>query len=182
MSRIAIDLDGVCYEFERTARYMLREYRGCTGLTQESEHWDWIKHRTSDADWRWLWAEGVERGLFRYGHCVVGSIIGLMKLSEKHDLLAVTHRPQAAVPDTLAWLAYNKVPWAEVHILTHEEPKSTIAADVLIDDKAENVLDWAEDGRSAILFDQPWNRGLVASPRIQRVFGWKGVMSCFPTA
>jgi len=25
--KIAIDLDGVCYEWDRTARYMLREYR-----------------------------------------------------------------------------------------------------------------------------------------------------------
>lgn len=180
--KVAVDLDGVCYEFERTARYMLREYRGAIGLIHESEHWDWIKHRTSDADWRWLWSDGVQLGLFRYGHCVAGSIIGLMRLSQSHELLAVTHRPQTAVPDTLAWLAYNKVPWSAVHILSDGEPKSGISADILIDDKAENVLDWAEDGRGAILFDQPWNCSLAASPRIQRVFGWKGVMSCFPSA
>lgn len=175
--RIAVDLDGVTYEWERTARYMLREYRGCKGLESQSTHWDWIKERVSADDWHWLWADGVELGLFRYGHCVRGSIVGLKALiAAGHSLVAVTHRPSSAVPDTLAWLAYNQVPWAEVHILSNGEPKSSIAADILIDDKTENVREWTMGrGRKAILYDRPWNKKWNGF-YIDRAKNWKEVV------
>ena len=174
--KIAVDLDGVCYEFEKTARYMLREYRGCTGLETESTHWDWISERVSDVDWEWLWNDGVALGLFRFGHCVRGSINGLRQLRDAgHSLLAVTHRPSRAVPDTLAWLAYNGIPWSEVHILSDGQSKSTIKADILIDDKPENVDDWV-NGVKALLFDRSWNQEYSDNTWVKRVFGWKGVI------
>ena len=147
------------YEWERTARYMLREYRGCKGLESQSTHWNWIQERVLADDWDWLWTEGVELGLFRYGHCVAGSIIGLRTLvANGHSILAVTHRPSDAVPDTLAWLAYQQIPWTEVHILSNGEPKSSIKADVLVDDKIENVIEWChEPHNKAIIYNRAWN-------------------------
>jgi 5'(3')-deoxyribonucleotidase len=40
-----------------------------------------------------------------------------------------------------------------------------VDADVLIDDKPENVMEWSKKEKIAILFDQPWNQSIVGCPR-----------------
>lgn len=174
--RIAIDLDGVCYEFERTARYMLREYRGCGGLETASTEWDWIKRQVGADDWKWLWSEGVKLGLFRYGHMVKGCRIGLQELTRKHKIEIVTHRPRRAVTDTMDWVSlfFRDIPLDGFHMLSDGEPKSVIACDILIDDKPENLAEWASHGRTGIILTQPWN-WRYRMGRVHRAAGWKGV-------
>jgi hypothetical protein len=161
--KIVVDLDGPGYEWDKTARYMLRTYRGCTGLDAPSREWllpNQAWHNVTDEDWDWLWSDGVELGLFRYGHVTRGAIVGLRSLSESgHDLVVGTHRPVGAVRDTLAWLSYINIDWTDVHILSNEEPKTQIDGDLLIDDKPENIVQWSMSGRKAILFDRAWNKG-----------------------
>lgn len=177
--RIALDCDGVIYSYDSAARYMLREYRGCKGLDEPSTHWDFIQETVSPSDWDWLWSEGVKRGLFRYGHGIRGAIIGIRKLAEAgHELLIVTHRPRSAVRDTIDWLSYMHLPVSEVHILSDEEPKTFVKADILIDDKWENVKAWSDVGRFAILFSQPWNRQGHAHNGVSTVDGWREVVEC----
>lgn len=163
--RIVVDLDGVCYEFDKTARYMLRTYRGCTGMKLDAQYWDDIKDRVTKRDWQWLWSEGVQLGLFRYGHMVQGARVGLTSLSASgHEIIFATHRPKSAVQDTVDWLSlYMKdIPYTGLHFLTNGEDKHSIDADLLIDDKPENVVNWYyfTDRKGAILFDRPWNREL----------------------
>ena len=75
-----MDLDGVCYEFQRTYRYMLREYRGVDMPPVEEfwTHWDAQKAYGTPADHDWMWSGGVKKGLFRYGHMVTGARKGLL--------------------------------------------------------------------------------------------------------
>lgn len=173
--RIAVDVDGVLYEWDRTARYMLRTYRDT--VVGESLTWDYIEQHVPRSDWGWLWTDGVDLGLFRYGHCVAGSIVGLRNLlADGHSLAVVTHRPSSAVPDTLAWLNYINIQWSEVHILSNGESKAQVDADILIDDKMENVIEWAASGRKALLFDRPWNQQIEAT-RIERCYDWRDVVN-----
>ena len=189
--RIAIDLDGVCYEWDRTARYMLRTYRGCTGLDGESESWWSIKQIVKPDDWQWLWSEGVKHGLFRYGHMVKDTRWALDKLAQYHDLVIVTHRPESAVQDTIDWISlyFKEIPLSGLSILSNGEPKSNIHADLLIDDKPQNVWEWTNKDRSAILFAQPWNESSSLSfcppdcePKVDqghifRAQGWGDVLT-----
>lgn len=175
--KIAVDCDGVVYEWHRSVRYMLRAYRGVTmPPIAEWNEWDAPYKMMSPADRDWLWKEGVELGLFRYGHIATGAIVGLRGLlSAGHSLSVVTHRPTQAVPDTLAWLSYLNIPWSEIHILSNEEPKATIDADLLIDDKLENCNEWVASGRIALLYDRPWNQNQLYLTRVIRCYDWEGV-------
>lgn len=185
MASIAIDLDGVCYEWDRTAKYMLRTYRHLDSdpsMSAPTTSWNYIKDNVTVEDYAWLWEEGVELGLFRYGHVVKDAIVSLNNLHEAgHKLMAVTHRPTAAVKDTLAWLTYLNLEWDQVHILSYGQPKSSVKGDCLIDDKPANVIEWAMAGREAILYDRTWNKDELKEdgrsvPRVQRAYGWMGVM------
>lgn len=184
--KLAIDCDGVMYEWSKTARYMLRTYRGYDKngpLGKESTYWNYIQDNVDDVDWKWLWSEGVDLGLFRYGHVVTGAIEGMHTLAQEgHKLSVVTHRPASAVNDTLEFLSYlagDLWKWDGVHIFTNMETKTTVQADILVDDKPENLAEWAETGRTALRFVRPWNmmveRSLIHS-NIKRADGWEGVV------
>jgi uncharacterized HAD superfamily protein len=183
--KIAVDLDGVVYEWQRTFRYMMNEYRG-TNLGPIEEWWDGFdafKNHVSSEDMLWLWSEGIKLGLFRYGHVTTGAIVGLRALVEDgHRLVVATHRPVLAVPDTLAWLSYINIPWSGVHILSDGEKKTSISADVLVDDKLENAIEWAMTGREALLYDRPWNQGAKHDPEpYWRVSSWESVVGVVNT-
>lgn len=165
MSTIGVDLDGVVYQFHSAWAYMLRTYRGVVMPPENQWQWDTPDVYGSEEDREWLWTEGVRLGLFRYGHIEKGAIVGLRALSEKHEVVAVTHRPRVAVPDTLAFLSYANLPWSGVHILSEKQPKTSVAWDVLIDDKPENIEDAVHHARAAVLFKQPWNQHYGAKYR-----------------
>jgi len=177
--RVAVDLDGVCYEWQRTYRYMMRVYRGVE-LPEVEDFWfTWNApdKYTTAADRKWMWKEGVKEGLFRYGHMWQGCRIGLQALHKAgHKLSVVTHRPENAVNDTLDWIAlyFKNIPLSGVSILSGGEPKTDVDWDLLIDDKPENIMDALKANRLGLLFDQPWNQDYDAPAR---VFGWDGVKS-----
>jgi len=168
MLRIGIDLDGCCYEWERTARYILREvlpnspYKEV--LKQESTGWDWIQERVLPGHWEYLWKEGVAQGLFRHGHVTTGAIQGIRELATLGEVIVVTHRPKQAVVDTLAWLAYQQLPLSGVHLLTNEENKGLVRPgfDVFLDDKPKNIIDVRNNSSAfTYLMRRPWNEGIA---------------------
>jgi len=178
--KIAIDLDGVCYEWQRTYRYIANEYLG-TKMPPVDEfwtRWDAADEYTGKQGKSWMWSKGVEKGLFRYGHMTTGCRVALDKLAYDNELIIVTHRPAMAVNDTLEWLSFymKGIPLAGVHILTNQEPKTSVVADILIDDKPENTIEWAREGRIAYLFDRPWNQEVRPQAGIFRCKDWQDVV------
>lgn len=182
--RIAVDLDGVVYEWQRTYRYMMREYRGVELPPVEDFwfYWNAPDQFTTPEDRKWMWSEGVRRGLFRYGHMWKGARIGLEALRDAgYALSIVTHRPEQAVSDTLEWAAlYLKdIPLYGFSILSNGEAKTDVPWDILVDDKPENIDDALDAGREGLLFDQPWNRNRETGCRVR---GWSGVREWFDVA
>lgn len=185
---IVVDCDGVLYEWGRTACYMLREYKGYTNLARVAPDWDYYERMVEKEDWKWLWNEGVPLGLYRHGHSVKGSLDGIRALKNMgHNLYFVTHRPENGIKDTISWLDHRFggeviYPWSGVHILTSQESKTSVPADVYIDDKRENISDvMLNTGAKAVVFDQPWNWGSLPGDgdagRFARCKGWPEVIA-----
>lgn len=162
--RVALDCDGVIYEWQRTCRYMLNLHRGYD-LPPVEEWWhEWgsVKHAIEKEDWNWVWSQdAVDKGLWRHGHVTKGAIEGIDRLDKKHDIILITTRPRLAYRDTLAFVAFHNLPFKEVHILP-DEPKSNVYFDVLVDDAPHNIEDALDKGRHAILFSRPWNTQFAA--------------------
>lgn len=164
--RIGLDVDGVIYEWDKTARYMMREV--CPLVTnpddprlrRDAQHWNEIEEIVGKEAFDWLWTEGVRLGLFRYGHLHAGAIQAIRKLATIGDVVLITSRPKQAVNDTMAFLGYLNLPIAAIHILSNSEPKSTVKpeCDIFLDDKPENVVDLQNNTDThAYLMRRPWN-------------------------
>jgi uncharacterized HAD superfamily protein len=172
--RIGLDIDGVMYKWDKTACYMLREvlpnspYKDT--LKGDSLYWNWIPDQIAPEHWKWLWNEGVKLGLFRYGHLFPGTIQAVRRLAELGDVVLITHRPKAAVGDTLAWLSLLNLPISGLHLLTNSEPKSLVMpqCDIYLDDKPENITDLHNNTKGlAVLRRQPWNRDYITRASVE---------------
>lgn len=179
--RFGLDIDGVLYNWDKTARYMLRTYKSYPEdgpLAVESQSWDYIQRNVSKEDWNWLWNTGVKQGLFRYGHLYKGTIEGVRRLAELGDVVVITHRPRAAVQDTLDWLSFLRLPFTETHLLTSGERKSLIKCDLYVDDKPENFSDYFYNTDGVpLLWDRGWNRHVaIPEGRGGLVRSWEEVV------
>ena len=88
-----------------------------------------------------------------------GAKDGLKALREMgYEVVIVTNRPSSedTVEWTKGWLRKNGLPYDDFHS-TADTTKTAVGVDVLIDDHDRNVVEFLEDGRPAVLFDQPWN-------------------------
>lgn len=172
--RLGLDLDGVLYRWSDTARYLLGTY--CGNDPGESENWNWIKDHISTEAWKWLWSAGVtEHGLFRYGSLYKGSREFLGRIEPYCDSVVITSRPPAAVRDTMDWLSYQKIPTAEVHIISNA-PKSSVQpqCDVYIDDAIHNCEDLLANTKGWVLMpNRPWNQVNETLEPVGRFFDWE---------
>jgi 5'(3')-deoxyribonucleotidase len=156
---------------------MLNSMKGYDLKVEDWSFWNWPKTVVKNNDWQWLWSEGVRSGLFRYGHLYKGSIEGIRALNKIGDVIIITHRPRNAVQDTLDWLAYQRLPFMEVNLLTNGEPKSSVPhCDLYVDDKPENIVDFLTNVPEAtsLLWTRPWNAEKSAA-EFERVTSWEEV-------
>lgn len=182
--RIGIDIDGVCYQWTKTARYMLREilpnspYTKDGPLGTECTEWDYIKHNISPEHNKWLWKEGIKLGLFRHGHLFPGTIKALRELDKLGRLVAVTQRPERVAPETFEWIAFHQLPFREVHVLQGESKTTIEPCDFFIDDKPENCAEIASAWPTSVVCmpDRPWNKSFDAAGAI-RVYSWDDFIS-----
>jgi 5'(3')-deoxyribonucleotidase len=175
----ALDLDGVCYNWDSTVRYLLEEHRGVK--VPSSTSWGTIQANCSNNDWLWLWSEGVRKGMFRHGHLYKGTVDATQELATLVDLYAVTSRPYEAKQDTIDWLAFHKIPVVGMHFVYEKgAKKSQWPMDFHLDDSPSVLQDLADtvDGE-VICWDRPWNQD---APCDHRVSTWKEVIDIVKAA
>jgi 5'(3')-deoxyribonucleotidase len=171
--RIAIDLDGVLYDWEGTARFLLREYRDVD--LPISTHWEAIKEAIPDDDWQWLWNAGPKLGLFRNGHMIKGAKRAFDDIKNLgHHPVLLTARRKSAVLDTLGWLAYHRFDFPEIHVLGDSSDKPSVPADIYIDDYPKNIwnIAKAKPKSMVICFRQSWNKNIELPREVWIADGW----------
>ena len=183
MLRFMIDLDGVCYKWDSVVSFLMNHHFGYT-LPSEQPDYDYFKNTVERQHWKWLWSEGVEKGLFRHGHMYKGTAEAFDNLAGLGKLVIVSHRPKSAIVDTLGWIAYHRLPVSEIHLLTASEPKSSVVpeCDLCIDDGPHIVEDLRVHTKSRVLlWDRAWNREVLTDQTVEghpihRVRSWLDVI------
>jgi len=182
---VVLDLDDVVLDFEggvieATNRDFDADFdiRGKTQYHLDTylnptigrDWWEWLK------DHAWLWGEKFTP--------VPGALGGIEKLrAAGHWIEIVTAKPEWAEDQVWIWLSRYK---PRVHQVTISPMQDVSKADlspdgdVLVDDKWENCLEWAETGRLAILFTRPGNAHIARyqplPDHIVRANNWASVL------
>src|SRR5262245_24877006 len=101
MKKIGIDLDGVGYAWDKTARFLIKHYWGVDFPPSQSSYS--IKDNVPSHIYDWLWSAAVDKGLYRHGHMLKGYKEALDELSTIKGLhmAIITARPVKARVDTL---------------------------------------------------------------------------------
>jgi 5'(3')-deoxyribonucleotidase len=123
----------------------------------------------------WLWATFP---------AIDGAIGGLEVLRQRgYYLECVTSKPEWAEPQVWKWLGLWRPAFHRVTIMSDGVRKVDVTdADLLIDDKPENCLGFLDEGRRAVLFTRPHNKGvrlgdhtIHVAPAI-RADSWSGIL------
>jgi uncharacterized HAD superfamily protein len=173
--RIAVDLDDVVLDFVGGLREAVKKEYGVE-IPEESirdfnlrpyldpiigrNWWSWMEERT------WLWAN------FPAVDGAIGTLDRLRR--DGHYLELLTSKPRWAEHNVYKWLGKWRPPFQQVTIVGKDDNKADFSdATILIDDKWENVEDFSNAGREALLFTRPHNEKHLWLPdRVQRVKGW----------
>lgn len=173
--RLGLDLDGVIYRWGDTARYLLETYWNLSNVPLEGRIENYIPQKANT----WLWNEGVKKhGLFRYGSIYKGSREFLNRMEKYCDNIVITARPASAIPDTLDWLSYQKLPTAEIHILGPDQKKSSVKprCDLYLDDASHVAEDLLQKTKATIILpDRPSNQDAPVNQRVVRTTSWEEI-------
>lgn len=173
--KIAVDMDDVIVDYCGGVRAAVELEYGIT-LPEFTEYklgsildpvvgrpwFEWMQ----DRDWIWKTFPAIPGA--------IGGIEALRKMGYRIEI--VTHKPEWAEATTWQWLGRWR-PMAHSVVLVDPEDKKSdhTNAQLLIDDKYENVLDFRRAGRDAILFDRPHNKK-VRLPGVARAHNWAEVI------
>ena len=101
------------------------------------------------------------------------SVQALTTLSKYFTIDLLTNRPKFTQEDTKYWLATHQIPYNSLFFTDH---KIRMAASIslLIEDRGETALEFAETGVPVFLLDYPWNRSFNHE-NIKRVSNWEEI-------
>jgi 5'(3')-deoxyribonucleotidase len=161
-----VDLDGVCADYTRGFRDFCAERLGVSPESLPLERsWDFREWGFDQAKFEELHLAAINEGrIFSTLEVIPGAAEALWRLSDAGVWIRiVTHRLYVnwghsnAAGDTVAWLDEAKIPYRD---LCFVGAKRDVGADAYIDDGPHNIKNLRAAGRTAIVFEQPYNRDI----------------------
>jgi len=161
-----VDLDGVCADYTRAFRDFCADRLDRDPETLPLDRsWDFREWGFDDAQFETMHKAAVTEGrLLANLDVIEGAAESLWRLSDAGVWIRiVTHRlyvnwsHSAAAGDTVEWLDRARIPYRDLCFLG---AKNDVGADVYIDDGPHNIKNLRSAGRTAIIFDQPYNQDL----------------------
>jgi 5'-nucleotidase len=177
---LGVDLDGVCADYEgafraSVARQLTRAPDTMPPQTVMDAYSQWglSFEEFEDAHRRAV----LDDRMFRNMEPLPGVSEALWELSDLGVWIRIiTHRlifnwaHETSAADTAAWLDQHKIPYRDLCFIGD---KPDVGADIYIDDSPGNIISLRGAGKTAIVFDQPYNRDLPGP----RATSWDDVVT-----
>ena len=101
---------------------------------------------------------------------VEGAIEGVkMLIDAGHDVVIATAVPRSAgiaYHGKLEWIRRN-MPFFDLNNLVAIQRKDLLVGDLLLDDGPHNIEAFKKTGRTAVVFDRPWNQNVEGTYRVK---------------
>jgi 5'-nucleotidase len=170
---LGVDLDAVCADYEGA-------FRASVARQHDRDETDLLPQTVMDAYSEWGLSFGqfeeahrravLEDRMFRRMDPLPGVSEALWKLSDEGVWIRIiTHRlifngaHEVSAADTAWWLDHHDIPYRDLCFIG---AKPDVGADLYVDDSPTNIVNLRSAGRTALVFDQPYNRALPG-PRVR---------------
>ena len=181
---VAIDMDGVLADFHKSAIQIIeREYNIKVKPEQERTTWEmeyWFN--ASYEKMRNIFNELMceRKGFWRLLPVIEGAYLEFERIYETYETYIITApiwRSKYCMNEKVEWINFN-FPFVNInkHLIMSKQ-KHVINADVLIEDKLLNVINFTEVSlqRKGLLLDYPFNRSEQTNDRITRLKSWNDI-------
>lgn len=173
--KIGIDIDGVIADFVTSFRALVKEkYNIEFGYEDIREHDLYKVLGINEKEAIELILETFDFDL----NTQPDAPESIRKLSEIHEIVLVTARPQQTEEITKKWLEKKGIPYNKLIIVTegnkHETEKEGF--DVIIDDHLKEIVRWSEKVPLVLVYNHPWNKSLNIKNNFERVFSWEDIL------
>lgn len=178
MRRVILDVDGVSADFVTHTLHTLVALGGPQMHHDDIHTWDIFGSIPRE------WEDRMVAEWHRPGWCAgiplyEGAREAVVALREVAEVVFVT----TAMEDAPHWM-WERSRWLKQHLnagardIIFAASKKHIGADVFVDDKVSNVVEWhhAHPTSVAILWDQPYNRQESLPAGVQRTRSWEQVV------
>jgi hypothetical protein len=174
---VGLDVDDVLFDFDSSARRVLRDEYGEDPGPDPSQKWEAIRHQVSKDAWDWLWDEGPKHGLFD-GVPTQETLGAVAELSVFCDLRPITTRSPRVAEVTRQFCQQAGLRATPIHVSCMEE-KAAHDFDVWIDDAPGVIEALVRAEKHVVIFDQPWNRDVKHNgyAKAHRARGWEDVVT-----
>lgn len=172
---IGVDLDGVVHEFHSVVRRYAQRYFD-RELPEQTVWATWEEWGITEEQWVQMIATGLRDGvIFWQGSMIPGSRAGLSILRDLGcKVTIITDRRPRRAAEIARFATYK---WLSDHVVPHDDliisgVKTGRGFDLLVDDSPAKVAEAQLAGERVLVFDQPWNRHLIAD----RAHDWAEVV------
>lgn len=175
---ILLDVDGILADFAGRFRGIANKISGLNLSREEVAKSEWRSEKSYPEEFRKeILARTRDEGFCLEMEVLPGAVEGVEALRKMGHVYAVTApwKSKTWCSERTSWLAH-KLKFHENDVI-HAHDKWLIDGDVLIDDKPENILEWARRHwpRPALLWDALYNQA-VDNEMWVRVYGWSEVL------
>ena len=167
--KIALDVDGVLADTIRSWLRLCNIRFGMNLTYDQIDHWNfWKDVGINQDDFEGLFNQAwYDWRVLPPTEDKIAAKVELLKNIGEVDI--VTGR----TPDTMEyvekWLAMQKINCNKIVVVEPDKTKGHLDYDVFIDDSPLNAIDATERGKTALVYDQPWNRHLGQRNNLLRI-------------
>ena len=182
--RIAVDLDGVLFDFLTPFCIFYNQRHGTNFTINDLTTYHFLRvFQKPEKEFRKDMNDFYQSALFRDLPLIRGAQRGIRQLSRTNFLGVVTSRPDHTSPITMVSLKNNfPLIFSEIHFTSqyggngHKEKKSEYCLEhgyeIIIEDVAEYANECAEKGIRVFLLTRPWNEKEPLHENVIRVGNW----------
>lgn len=174
--RVLVDSDGVMSDLLTPAIEVINKVGGYSFKPEDVKDYNICEGLGVPHMWTALKTACATPSFVRGFGVIPGSLEGVKELRQIADVYAVT------TPMTVPTWAFERALWLDEKMgftkdfVVQTEAKHVIEGDILIDDKPQNVEEWAKHHPEGlgIIFNATYNRDFVTMQKnIVRALGWK---------
>lgn len=176
--RIAIDVDDVVLNLMDSWLDRYNKIKGTSFQKHQMKDWDLVKNGLEPEVYNILRVSGDD---IYWNATPVDGVHSAIRLIEQagYEIIYVTSAVSGTIDAKIEALekhGFLKKSKSIDDRLIVAGRKYLVDADILIDDKPENIIKWPYP-RKGILFNQPWNENIMLLPeRAVRCDGWREVL------